>query len=77
MDFEPKRHTFVSKNCSEIEKCFFKNTIELKTYPNQSPGFSLCYQLGGEPFFGVIKGQKDKEPICKKGEYFANHEALL
>ena len=77
MNFDQKLHTLVSKNCSDIEKCFFKKPFTLKSYPNQSPGFSLCYQLGGDPFFGEIKGQKEKEPICRKGEHFANHEALL
>lgn len=77
MTFDQKLHTFISSNCTDIEKCFFSKPITLKSYPDQSPGFSLCYQLGGDPFFGVIKDQKEKEPICKKGDYFANHEALL
>lgn len=77
LNFEEKRHTYLSKNCKDIEKCFFIKKPELRYQPNQSPGFTLCYLLEGEPFFGMIEGQKEKEPICKKGKFFANHEALL
>lgn len=77
LKLDKERHTYLSSNCEDVGKCFFDKAVTLKTYPNQSPGFSLCYQLGGRPFFGTIQGEKDKEPICKKGDFFANHEAIL
>lgn len=74
---DQKNDLYLSKNCKDLAQCFFEKKITLQFYPNQSPGFSLCYQLGGEAFFGQIQGQKETVPMCKKNEYFADQESLL
>ena len=68
---------YLSPNCKSVGECFFQKTIELKFYPNQSPGFSLCYQLGGKAFFGSIAGVKIKVPMCHKNGIYSDQEALL
>jgi hypothetical protein len=75
--YDKKLDTYKSLNCSDLKKCFFKKEIKLQHYQNQSPGFSLCFQLNGDAFFGDIKGVNKRIPMCKKDEFFANHEALL
>ena len=75
--FDQKQKTYLSANCRSAKKCFFNKTIELKFYPDQSPGFTLCGQLGGEAFFGKVSGVSEKIPFCRKGDYFIDHEALL
>ena len=75
--FTKKTESYLSKNCDSVAKCFFKKKLKLQFYPNQSPGFSLCYQLGGDAFFGEVKGVEDKVPFCKMGDYFADQESLL
>lgn len=71
------KNLYLSKSCSSIETCFFEKKIKLQFYPNQSPGFSLCYQLGGDAFFGIVKGVEDKIPFCFKNGHYADHESLL
>jgi len=68
---------YLSKSCSSLKTCFFEKKITLQFNPNQSPGFSLCYQLGGDAFFGVVRGVKDKVPFCFKKGHYADQESLL
>lgn len=75
--FDEGQKTYLSSNCPSARKCFLNKTIELKFYPDQSPGFTLCGQLGGEAFFGEVTGVNEKIPFCKKGGFFIDHEALL
>lgn len=74
---DQKKDLYLSKDCSSLEKCFFEKKVTLQFYPNQSPGFSLCYQLGGDAFFVTISGVKDKIPMCQKKGHFADQESLL
>lgn len=69
---------YISKECIDSpEKCFLVDGIKLEIRPNQSPGFSLCYDIEGEPFFGEIEGEEDKVPLCKfKGNYI-DHDWLI
>lgn len=75
--YEKKKELYLSERCKDIKKSFLTKDINFKIYPNQSPGFSLCYQLGGEAFFGSIKGHETKIPMCKSGEHFIDQENLL
>lgn len=75
--FDKKLDRYLSESCKDVAKCFFDKKIELKYYANQSPGFSLCYQIQGKPFFARIKGQKDTVPLCHKNLVFVDHESLL
>ncbi len=75
--FDPKTELYLSPECSDIKTCFLKNKIEFQLYSNQSPGFSLCFQLGGDAFFGVIKGLEDKIPMCKIDNYIIDQENLI
>tara|TARA_B100001971_G_C18268010_1_gene596233 strand:- start:71549 stop:71905 length:357 start_codon:yes stop_codon:yes gene_type:complete len=53
---------YYSKDCKEVNKCVdFKQIDKLKLFPNQSPLFSLCYQLKGTPLF--TKHQKTKKTV--------------
>lgn len=72
------KDNYLSKNCRDPKSCFFEKslpTIELD--PKQSPGFTLCYQLKGEPFFGILSNKKTKVPMCKKGDFIADLDSLL
>lgn len=69
--------SYLSKNCRDIGRCFLKEPVTLKGSPQQSPGFALCYQIQGEPFFGEIQGLKEKIPLCKKGDFIADQERIL
>lgn len=75
--FDKVKETYLSKNCSDVGKCFFDRNIVLTLKEDQSPGFTLCYELKGTPFFGVIEGKKEKVPMCKKGAFFADHEKIF
>lgn len=72
-----KKHLYVSASCQNIEKCFLSKKIDLTTSPNQSPGFSLCYQIEGKPFFGKISGKKQKVPLCEKNGHIVDLENLM
>lgn len=73
-----KNNLLVSEKCiGALKKCFLKKKIKLMFQPNQSPGFSLCYQLDGHPFFGFIKGQKEKTPMCLIDGNYVDQENLL
>lgn len=74
---DKEKDLYLSKSCKNIADCFFEKKIDLKFYANQSPGFSLCYQLGGDAFFGVVRGVKDKIPFCFKNGHYADQESLL
>ncbi len=75
--YSKKQELYLSPECDEIKKCFFSKDIDLTIYANQSPGFSLCYQLNGEPFFGTIKNQLVKVPMCKLREQYIDQENLM
>ena len=75
--YEEKAEHYLSESCSKIQDCFFQKKIDLSIYPNQSPGFSLCFQLGGEPFFGRIKHYQLKIPLCKLNGHYIDQENLL
>jgi hypothetical protein len=73
-----KENLYFSKGCQDLGACFFQEKdFKLVHYQNQSPGFSLCYQIGGEAFFGDVIGTKKRIPFCKKKGQYANQEALL
>lgn len=74
---DKKNDLYLSKNCKAVGECFFEKKIQMQFYPNQSPGFSLCYQLGGDAFFGEIEGLKEKVPMCQKNGFYADQESLL
>lgn len=75
--YDQKADSYLSESCKDVEKCFFDKKIELTYYANQSPGFSLCYQIKGKPFFAHIKGKKDTVPLCAKNSYFVDQETLM
>lgn len=75
--YDQKKNSYLSKSCKDLGICFFEKKITLETYEDQSPGFSLCYQLGGEPFFGEITGSKSKIPMCLLNNQYADQESLL
>jgi hypothetical protein len=77
LDLDEKKESYISKGCEDLKKCFFQTPVKLTIYQNQSPGFSLCYQLKGDAFFGEIKGLKEKIPMCQKDGKFADQESLL
>jgi len=60
-----KGRNIYSSNCKDITKCF-ELPIKLRTYPNQNPLFSLCYQSEGTPRFAIIKSSKKKVQVCTK-----------
>ena len=71
------KDTYLSEENLDLSGSFFNRDIKLALYKNQSPGFSLCYQLGGEAFFGPIHGLDKKIPMCRKKNHFADQESLL
>ncbi|WP_408096661.1 hypothetical protein ACJVC5_16620 [Peredibacter sp. HCB2-198] len=75
--FDKKTELYLSEDCKDIEKCFLQKKIEFKFFPDQSPGFSLCYQLEGKPFFARVVGQKEKVPMCYKAPYYVDQEHLF
>lgn len=74
--FDKKDQSYLSENCSSVKECFLKKKIIFKMYPNQSPGFSLCYQLEGTPFFAEIKKESKTIPFCELNSFFVDQESL-
>lgn len=67
---------YLSKSCASVEKCFpFSGSM--RVLPNQSPGFTMCYDLGGKPFFGKVDGVKQSVPFCGKDQKIVDTESLL
>lgn len=75
--FDKKADRYLSPHCDNVQKCFFKKKIEVKYYANQSPGFSICYQIDGEPFFAKIPGKDVSVPLCKLGDDFVDEDTLI
>lgn len=72
-----EKDTYSSTDGIDLGTSFFTRKVDLTYYKNQSPGFSLCYQLGGDAFFGQIAGLTKKIPMCRKKDFFADQESLL
>lgn len=72
-----KDGSYLSKNCRDPGRCFFDGKVKIDLDPSQSPGFTLCYAIKGEPFFGEIVGEKDKVPLCKKGAFIADQDKIF
>lgn len=75
--FNKKTERYLSAECKSIETCFIQKKIEFKFFPDQSPGFSLCYQLEGKPFFAEVSGKSEKVPMCFKAPYYVDQEHLF
>jgi hypothetical protein len=69
--------TYSSEGYVDIASNFFIKDFKLTYYKNQGPGFSICYQLGGEAFFGSIEGLNKKIPLCRKKGFIVDQESLL
>ena len=72
-----ERDSYLSEENLNLYSSFFTKKIKLAFYKNQSPGFSLCYQLGGDAFFGTILGLDKKIPMCQLKSHFTDQESLL
>ena len=75
--YNKQSEQYLSLDCKNIKNCFLKKNITFQFMPDQSPGFSLCYQLGGSPFFAEVVGKKDKVPMCFMKPYFIDQESLF
>ena len=75
--FDKKTEHYLSADCKNVEKCFLQKKIEFKFFSDQSPGFSLCYQLDGKPFFAEVVGKTEKVPMCFKKPYYIDQENLF
>jgi hypothetical protein len=72
---DPKSHSYLSEACKSVEACFELAQVQLQYYPNQSPGFSLCYQVGGTPFFSKAEGKS--LDFCEKNQRVSDIDGLL
>ena len=76
--FKEKEELYLSPECETIDSCFKVKDLDLQFRQDQSPGFSLCYQSGGNAFFGVIEKEDEKIPLCEfKGRYVDQENLLL
>lgn len=73
--YNPKDRSVYSKSCKSSSNCLKVKDLSLSMYPNQSPGFSICYQQGGKPFFGEFKGKRYS--FCEKDDLIVDTESLL
>jgi hypothetical protein len=70
-----KKHSYYSKECSKLEGCYPAKQVKLKFSGKQSPGFALCYQTEGAPFFGKVDGRT--VAFCKKEGKIIDTDSLL
>lgn len=76
--YQSANQQYVSPACwGQVKKCFFKRPIKMQSYLNQSPGFSLCYQLGGNAFFATMENAKNKIPMCQLAGHYVDHSTLI
>lgn len=75
--FALKENLYLSLECSTVESCFKIKDLELSLVPDQSPGFSLCFQSGGKPFLGAIGNVEEKIPFCEFKGRFVDQENLM
>ena len=75
--YEEKKQFYLSPECESVESCFKVKNLDLTFRQDQSPGFSLCYQMGGDAFFGVIEGLDEKIPFCEYKGRFIDQENLI
>jgi hypothetical protein len=75
--FTAKENLYLSLECSTVESCFKIKDLDLSLVPDQSPGFSLCFQSGGKPFLGAIGKVEEKIPFCEFKGRFADQENLM
>ena len=73
----PINQSYLSKECQSVKDCFPLDHKIKEIYPNQSPGFTQCYAIQGEPFFAEVSNDKSKIPFCKRGKYFIDIESLM
>ena len=71
------KKNYLSKECKTIKDCFPVSVKITETFPNQSPGFTLCYAIKGEPIFAKVSNTENKIPVCKLGKSFVDIESLL
>ncbi len=74
--YEAKQKSYLSKTCTSVLACF-PYEEGLKLVPNQSPGFTLCYSLKGEPFFEKVNGEKVSTSFCRKDGKTVDLNSLL
>lgn len=71
-----KEKSYLSKSCKDVLSCFpYENGLKL--VPNQSPGFTLCYSLKGEPFFEKVNGEKTSTSFCRREGKTVDMNSLL
>lgn len=73
---DEKSGQFLSKGCESVKSCFpFEG--KFRVLPTQSPGFTMCYDMKGEPFFFKLEGQKTSLSFCRKGGKTVDIKSLL
>ncbi len=74
--FEAKEQRYLSQSCKDVLSCFpYENGLKL--VPNQSPGFTLCYSLKGEPFFEKMNDEKNSTSFCRREGKTVDINSLL
>lgn len=77
-DISKKNQFYYSQKCKEISNCFDLALVnKINNYPNQSPLFTLCYDLKGVPGFAIIPGKKEKLEVCLKQNKLVGLEYLM
>lgn len=74
--FSSNKKLYLSKSCKNIEDCFTVTNKIDRIFPNQSPGFTLCYSINGTPFFATVSNDTKKIPFCKLGNHLTDIESL-
>lgn len=69
--------SYLSQHCKSVTSCFPITHRLTHVSPNQTPGFTLCYSVGGDPFFATVSNSITKIPFCKLGKNFVDIESLL
>lgn len=75
--YDKKTERYLSIDCKNIATCFLTKKIDFQFRQDQSPGFSLCYQLGGSPFFAKVSVKKETVPMCFMKPYYIDQETLF
>lgn len=75
--YDKKTERYLSPECKNVKTCFLGKKIEFQFRPDQSPGFSLCYQLGGSPFFATVSNKNTTVPMCFIKPYYIDQESLF
>lgn len=70
-----KTNSYYSKECSSLKDCYPARPIKFKFSGKQSPGFALCYQTEGTPFFSKLDGRT--VAFCRKEGKIIDTDSLL